>query len=72
MMTSDHLNFFGSVRPAPRLQGVENLPVEQLIPQFPIEVLLETFLPRTAGFNAERFDPRLCRIHPIDPHSLQR
>jgi hypothetical protein len=38
------------------LQGVENLPVEQLIPQFPIEALVVTVLPRTARFNKERFD----------------
>jgi hypothetical protein len=38
------------------LQGIENLPVEQLITQLPIEALVVTVLPRTARFNAERFD----------------
>ena len=38
------------------LQGVENLPVEQLIPQFPVEALVVTVLPRTARFNIERLD----------------
>jgi hypothetical protein len=38
------------------LQGVENLPVEQLITQLPIEALVVTVLPRTAWFNVERFD----------------
>jgi hypothetical protein len=38
------------------LQGAENLPLEQLITQFPIEALIVTILTRTASFNAERFD----------------
>ena len=38
------------------LQGVENLPVEQLITQLPIKALIVTVLPRTARFNVERFD----------------
>ena len=33
------------------LQGVENLPVEQLITQFPIEALVATVLPRTVAPN---------------------
>jgi hypothetical protein len=37
-------------------QGVENLPVEQLITQLPIEAFVVTVLPRTARFNVERFD----------------
>jgi hypothetical protein len=39
------------------LQGIENLPVEQLITQLPIEALVVTVLPRTTRFNIERFDP---------------
>ena len=38
------------------LQSVENLPVEQLITQFPIEALVVTVLPSTPRFNVERFD----------------
>jgi hypothetical protein len=37
------------------LQGVENLPVEQLITQLSIEAFDVTVLPRTARFNVERF-----------------
>jgi hypothetical protein len=39
------------------LQGIEDLAVEQLIPQFPIKALVVAILPRTPGFNVERFDP---------------
>jgi hypothetical protein len=38
------------------LQGIEDLAVEQLIPQFPIKALVVAILPRTPGFNVERFD----------------
>jgi hypothetical protein len=38
------------------LQGVENLPVEQLIPQLSIEAFVVTVLPTTAGFNVEGFN----------------
>ena len=44
------------------LQGVENLPVEQLITQLPIEALIVTVLPMTARFNVERLDPWLPRL----------
>jgi hypothetical protein len=39
------------------LQGIEDLAVEQLIPQLPIKALVVAILPRTPGFNVERFDP---------------
>jgi hypothetical protein len=38
------------------LQGVENLPVEQLVPQLPVEALVVTVLLGTARFNIERFN----------------
>ena len=39
------------------LQGVEDLAVEQLIPQLPIKALVVAIPPRTTGFNLERCDP---------------
>ena len=38
------------------LQGVENLPVEQLVTQLTIEALVVPVLPGTARFNAKLFD----------------
>jgi hypothetical protein len=37
--------------------GVEKLPVEQLIPQLPIEALVVTILPGTARFNVSVLTP---------------
>jgi len=39
------------------LQGIENLPVEQLVPKLAVEALFVTVLPWTARFNVELFAP---------------
>src|SRR5580658_2385650 len=36
-------------------QAVENLPIQQFIPQLPIEALNVSIFPRTARFNEQRF-----------------
>lgn len=38
---------------------VENLPVEQLVPQFAIEAFIVAVLPRTSRFDEERLDADL-------------
>jgi len=37
-------------------QGVENLPIQQLIPQLPVEAFVVAILPRAARFDIERLD----------------
>jgi hypothetical protein len=39
------------------LQGIEDLTVEQLIPQLSIKTLVVAILPGTPRFNLERLDP---------------
>jgi hypothetical protein len=38
-------------------QGIEDLTIQQFIPELTIKALIATVLPRTAWFNIERLDP---------------
>ncbi len=39
------------------LQGVEDLSIQQLIPELAVEALVVAVLPRASGFNEERLWP---------------
>ena len=49
------------------LQGIEDLSVEQLIPELPVEALVVTVLPGTARFNVERLNTNLAQPLPNYP-----